>query len=251
MIIAYVGLPGSGKTYHMTAIALDLIKRGKIVFSRHQIEGAYPLVDEREMLYMSHCHVFFDEWHQDHEAKKWWDMDEVTRHVVTQSRKYSITIHWSAQHWKYMDTFIRRNTDFAWSHTALFRNPDTGESKINLHRALKFSGLDMERDLRNPKPLERRFIFIRKRVFQAYDSYKPIMLSKEKLTDEDILKIKDPFSRERIKLPPYESRNQHPYLIRDENRLDAQPYTDHDCEGIKRQQEANELRSDVKITNPL
>jgi hypothetical protein len=44
MIVSYTGLAGSGKTYHMTRIALALIQRSEIVFSRHELEGAYPLV---------------------------------------------------------------------------------------------------------------------------------------------------------------------------------------------------------------
>jgi hypothetical protein len=197
MIIAYTGLAGSGKTYHMTQVALKLIERGEIVFSRHEIEGAYPIVSERELLRMHDCNVFFDEWHQDHSAKEWWDMDEVVKHIVTQSRKYSIIIHWSAQHWLYMDSFIRRNTDYCWQHEAMIRDPDTGNSRIGWHRARKIAGLEEELKHTRPQVLASKNIWIKKKIYEKYDSFKPIMLSKAKLSDDEINAIQDPYSRDR------------------------------------------------------
>lgn len=195
MIIAYTGLAGSGKTYHMTKTALRLIEQNHIVFARHELEGSYPIVNERELLMMHDCHVFFDEWHQDHSAKEWWQMDEVVKHIVTQSRKYNIIIHWSAQHWLYMDSFIRRNTDYCWKHWALFRDSDTNESRIGLHRAIKVSGLEEELRHKRQHALAKKWIWIKKNVYEKYDSFKPIMLDKAKLSDAEIEAIKDPYAR--------------------------------------------------------
>lgn len=216
MIIGYTGLAGSGKTYSMTQTALKLIKKGEIVFSRHEIEGAYPLVDERELLRMQHCHVFFDEWHQDHSAKEWYFLDEVVKHIVTQSRKYSILIHWSAQHWLYMDAFIRRNTDYVWEHEALFRDPNTGASRFGLHYARKITGLQAELKYRRPDILAKRYFFIKKKVYNAYDSFKPIMLSKAKISDEELEAIADPYQRERIHIDPDNRDKRESFLRRDE-----------------------------------
>lgn len=232
MIIAYTGLAGSGKTYHMTQIALKLIEQGKIVFSRHELEGAYPILDEREMLRMRDCHVFFDEWHQDHSAKEWWNLDEVLKHMVTQSRKYSMIIHWSAQHWLYMDSFIRRNTDYVWEHQAKFRDPDTGESRIGWHRAKKIAGIEAELRHRNPKILATKNIWIKKNIYQKYDSFKPLMISKAKLSDEEINAIADPYSREKTHiskrkgesisyLPSDHSENLVSNFEREEDRLNS------------------------------
>lgn len=247
MIVAYTGLAGSGKTYHMTRLALDLIRRGEIVFSRHEIEGAYPLVDEREMLRMNDCHVFFDEWHQDHSARDWWHMDEVLKHIVTQCRKYGITVHWSAQHWLYMDAFIRRNTDFCWEHTAMVRNADTGVSRIGLHRAFKMAGIDVELKRKTAPSLAKRWIFIKKDVYEKYDSFKPIMLAKAKLSDEEVAKIEDPYNRARVHLASKETVNHQPYAIREERTLDEKHETDDYNESVKRQDEPDDLRSGLKV----
>jgi len=250
MILAYVGLAGSGKTYHMTDVAMRLIERGTVVFSRHLIEGAYPLVDEREMLMMRDCHVFFDEWHQDHSAKEWWQMDEVLKHMVTQSRKYQIIIHWSAQHWLYMDSFIRRNTDFCFKHEALFRDPETGESRFHLHKWWKVAGIEEELKHKNPPALAKKMFFVKPKVYANYDSYKPIMLSKAKLSDEDIAKIADPYARDKVHLTPDEARDRHAYLVGNENRFSGQPNTDDDTEGIEGKNKSDELSASSEIPNP-
>jgi len=251
MIIAYTGLAGSGKTYHMTQTALKLIERNEIVFSRHEIEGAYPLVDEREMLRMNDCHVFFDEWHQDHSAKEWFNLDEVLKHMVTQSRKYSIVIHWSAQHWLYMDSFVRRNTDYCWRHRAVMRDPDTGESRIRLTRAIKVAGLEEELKHRNPTILAKKNIWIRPKVYEAYDSFKPIMLSKAKLSDEEIAAIADPYKRSVTHLSAEHSVNRHPYFVREESKLDGEGEADDYRESAERQNISDELRPGHKVADPL
>jgi hypothetical protein len=202
MIIGYTGLAGSGKTYHMTQVALRLMKQKEIVFSRHELEGAYPLLDEREMLRMQHCHVFYDEWHQDHSAKEWYNLDEVVKHIITQSRKYSIVIHWSAQHWLYMDSFIRRNTDYVWEHKALFRDADSGASRIGLHVARKTHGMELELRHVKSEQLAKKYFFIKKKVYSKYDSFKPIMISHAKLSDDEIAQIKDPYARETMHIVP-------------------------------------------------
>lgn len=251
MIIAYTGLAGSGKTYHMTQTALKLIARGEIVFSRHELEGAYPILDEREMLMMHDCHVFFDEWHQDHSAKEWFSMDEITKHIVTQSRKYGIVIHWSAQHWLYMDSFIRRNTDFVWKHRALFRDPDTGISRIGLHRAIKVAGIEEEMRHVKPPALAKRWIRIKKKVYEAYDSYKPIMLSKSKLTDQEILNIPDPYSRGKIHVSPSDPlKHRNAYLVRDESTKDPKSDSDDDKELVERYYPTDDLDSGMKVGGP-
>lgn len=249
-MIGYTGLPGSGKTYHMTRIAIDLMRRGTKVFSKHIITGAFPIQNERELLYINNAHVFFDEWHQDHDAKEWWSMDPVLRHIITQRRKYNITIHWSAQHWGYMDSFIRRATDYAWDHEAFMRDSMTGVSKINLHRATKHHALDMEKNRRKKDVLAKKYFRIKKQVYLAYDSFKPILLDKSKLTDEEIQLITDPNSRKSMELSPNESRDHHAYLEAKKKSLNSEPDTDDDSEGIERKQETDKLCADIEVPDP-
>lgn len=250
LMIGYTGLPGSGKTYHMTKIALDLMRRGTTVFSKHIINGAFSIQNERELLYMNNAHVFFDEWHQDHDAKEWWAMDPVLRHIITQRRKYNITIHWSAQHWGYMDSFIRRATDFCWEHEAFMRDSMTGVSRINLHRAIKRHALDMEKNRARKDQLAKKYFRINKKVYTAYDSFKPILLDNSKLTEADIQVILNPYTRKPMELSPNESRDHHAYLEAKQNSLNSQPDTDDDSEGIKRNNETDKLGPSMEVVDP-
>lgn len=193
MIVGMIGLPGSGKTYHMTEIGQRLLADGQDVFSSHEMKGSRPIESARQLIRMNHCTVFFDEMHQDYDARQWYHLDPIVKHVLTQSRKYSINVYWSAQDWFYMDPFIRRITDFAWLHEATFRDPDTGRSRIGRHKAYKVSGADLELKKRRPTILARKTIWIRKRTIEAYDSYKKIMLTSNKVTDEELQAIKDPY----------------------------------------------------------
>jgi hypothetical protein len=208
----------------MTQVALDLMKHDEIVFSRHEIEGAFAIEDERELLFMQHCHTFFDEWPQDHPAKDWWHLDPVTQHIVTQCRKYGITIHWSAQHWKYMDPFIRRNTDFVWRHEALWPNANTGKSRIGWHHMTKIAAIEAELEHARPTILASKYFRIKKKVYSKYDSFKPIMLTKAKISDEEILAVKNPYSRAKVTLAAREDLPARSvFLKRDEEAADTPP----------------------------
>jgi len=198
VVIGYTGYSGSGKTYHMTKIALDLMKQGIKVYSRHEIKGARPILDDRELIYLENCHVFMDEWHQDHDAAQWRQLSPLVKHIVTQARKYGITIHWSAQDWRYMDSYIRRNTEDCWCHEALFPDELTGRSRVGIHHAWKVHGIEMELQHRKPKRLKNKFFRVNKKVITAYDSYKKILLTSAQVTDEEIASIKDPSERPRI-----------------------------------------------------
>jgi len=52
MVIGFVGLPGSGKTYYVTKLALDDIKKGIKVYSNFYIVGA-TMYDDLETVLTS------------------------------------------------------------------------------------------------------------------------------------------------------------------------------------------------------
>lgn len=206
MIIAYVGLDGSGKTYHMAETAQNLIKKKIDVFGTTPFKGGRVLENERQLMRIQNAHVFFDEWHQDHDAKEWYQMDPVLKHIVSQHRKYGLVIHWSAQNWFFMDAFIRRETAFVWEHEAMFRDRMSGRSRIRgtlpfigrfdgLSRAFKYAGMEAELRHRKPIILERRHMLFKESIYRTYDSYKTIALSSKQISDEEVLQIKDPYAQ--------------------------------------------------------
>jgi len=210
MIIAYTGLDGSGKTYHMAEVCRQVLNAGLDCFGTTPFQGARLLENERQLLRIENAHIFFDEWHQDHNAKEWFNLDPVLSHIVTQHRKYNLVIHWSAQAFGFMDSFIRKETMFVWDHEALFRDPNTGRSKIvgklpfigkfnGLHKAIKYPAWEIELKHRKPKVLASRHFLIRENVYTTYDSYKKIMLTSKQVSDSELEAITDPYNAEVIK----------------------------------------------------
>jgi len=269
VVTGYVGYSGSGKTYHMTDTALKLIDQGINVYSRHEIKGSRPLLDDREMIYLENCHCFLDEWHQDHDASEWRKLSPLVKHIVTQARKYNITIHWSAQDWRYMDSYIRRNTEDCWCHNALWPDPMTGRSRLGLHRAYKVHGLDMELQRRKPDILARKTFRIKKRVYEAYDSYKKILLSATQVSNEELESINDPSVRDIVidlsharrgsyrnlelvdpELAPDQPINENAQTIGDQNNFDTDPSGNDQQELVNRHNETYDLATSIEPRNP-
>jgi len=209
MIIAYTGLDGSGKTYHMAEVCQRMIASGIDCFGSTPFAGARLIENHRQLIRIERAHIFFDEWHQDHSAKEWYNMDPVLQHIVTQHRKYKLVIHWSAQHFLFMDSYIRRETTFVWQHEALFRDPDSGISRVQfnmpfvgevkgLHKAIKYAALEAELKHRKPLILEKRYFFIKPKVYNSYDSYKKILLTSDHVSNAELEAITDPYLAPKI-----------------------------------------------------
>ncbi len=77
-----------------------------------------------------------------------------------------------------------------------------------------------------------------------------MMISKEKLTDEQIAAIKDPYTREAIHLTTDHAVNRHAYLVTDQDAFNSEPDTQDYEQSIKRQDEADNLSASVKVANP-
>lgn len=253
MITAYTGLAGSGKTYHMTELARRLLAEGREVFSTYEIEGARLLEDARQLIRINNADIFFDEMHQDYDAKQWYNLDPVVRHVLTQHRKYGQNIHWSAQDWHYMDSFVRRNTDFCWQHVALFRDPDTGMSRFRLHRKTKYAGWEIELNRRKPTPLTSKMFFIKKNVTGAYDSYKKIALTSKHVTDEELEAIKDPYDA-----PTLQTVGERKAVMKARRNLPAptelvvneNTYLENEVESLQNERETNQEHDSVQRDEP-
>ena len=278
MIIAYTGLDGSGKTYHMAEVCQRMIASGIDCFGSTPFAGARLLENHRQLLRIERAHIFFDEWHQDHDAKQWYNLDPVLRHIITQHRKYKLVIHWSAQHFKFMDSYVRRETTFIWEHEALFRDPDSGISRVKfnlpyfgkvegMHRAWKYAALEAELNHRKPKILEKKTFFIQAAVYNSYDSYKKIHLSAAQISNSEVEAISDPYLAPTIGdphatadgivharsvfLPPDPSKNGDADFVSEEERLNRDKQSENGVELTERKKNSDDLRSGLKIGNPV
>src|SRR3712207_6331008 len=61
MIEAFTGLPGAGKTYNMTRMALKQMKRGRKVYANYHIDGAEYFKELNELLGVRNALILIDE----------------------------------------------------------------------------------------------------------------------------------------------------------------------------------------------
>jgi hypothetical protein len=284
MMIAYTGLDGSGKTYHMAEVCQRVLRAGIDCFGTTPFQGARMLENHRQLLRINKAHIFFDEWHQDNDAREWYHLDPVLKHIISQHRHYDLVIHWSAQAWAFMDPFVRRETAFVWDHEALFRDKDTGRSKIagklpfvgtvaGLHKAVKYPAWEIELKHRRPKVLASRYFFIRPAVYETYDSYKKIALTSKKVSDDEISAIVNPYNAKIIldvrglaivkhkrMIPaslvttattPNPVEHRHADLISEQGSLDDDEEAEDRIKLSERQEEAEDTRAGVEVSNPI
>lgn len=283
-MIAYTGLDGSGKTYHMAEVCQRVQRAGIACFGTTPFKGARLLENHRQLLRINKAHIFFDEWHQDNDAREWYHLDPVLKHIISQHRHYDLVIHWSAQAWAFMDPFVRRETAFVWDHEALFRDKDTGRSRIagnipffgpvfGLHKAIKYPAWEIELKHRRPKILAKRHFFILPSVCETYDSYKKIALTSKKVTDDEIAAITDPYGaaiiddvramgtiRHRRSIPaflvtaatsPNPVEHSHPDLVSEQASFDDNEEAEDRVELSKRQENADDASASVEVPDPI
>lgn len=191
-VTAFLGYPRSGKTYHMTEIALDLIASGERVASRHEIEGALPITSDLEMVHLSGFHVFLDEWHIDRSARDWRKLPKIIKHLTSQASKYDLHIYWSAQSWWFMPSEIRAVTEYAWLHEPILRHPRTDRSRIGLHRATRVAGCELEAEHQNPPIVETHTFWIRKKIASKYNSKRAIFVPDDVMSESELQAVLDP-----------------------------------------------------------
>lgn len=265
MMICHEGLDGSGKTYDMAEHALRMIASGKDCFGTFSVVGMRPLEDARQMMKIEHAYLYFDEWHQDLDAKQWYNLDPVIRHMVSQHRHYHLVIHYSTQSFFYMDPFIRRETTFVWQHEALFRDPDTGVSRFGLHRKRKYNAKEIELKRRNPQCLAKKTFFLSPKVYTQYDSFKKVILTSKHVSDAELEAIKDPYAVPIIEdlsdapvkiikrnVSPLKDELKRPYaqLEEEPTTFEHEEYQDYLAGGLEREEPTEEGESVMDVGEP-
>jgi len=258
MIIAHVGLDGSGKSYGMAQDAMKALKK------KYQSKEIWTLnlalKDDRvgrlssfhQILYLKNSIIFIDEIQRffpaDHSQ-----IDEIAQHIISTHRHDKNVIHWSSQAWEYVNPYIRRETAYAWEYHAIHRDALTGESKwfgtrLKRHRRLLINGVDLECKRRTAVIHRQQKFWIRKKGWDIYDSYEKInVVVPKKITDEYVASIKDPYqksSTEEVIYHHSEPENQDRGF--DENE-EGNTYS----EGIPREDEPNDSQAVRYVPCPV
>jgi len=168
----FVGLPGSGKTYWVSKLGLDAIKKGVKVYANYKLEGATYYEDLSEVCDVEKGIIIVDEINLTCPSR-WWDrFPPQLAYFWSQTRKLQLDVYWTAQHQDRVDKIVREISNWIW--------------KIN---QLPFGFRVMTRYL--PEQINkvkreafgRKFFRIDKRVFKYYNTYEKIRPAKYTLTN--------------------------------------------------------------------
>lgn len=114
MITAYVGLPGSGKTYGLVLEALKHLKHNKNVYSNFdiKIQGVTRIYGFTDLLKIRHGVVLLDELNLWFPSRLWNKIPPDILSLWAQSRKRGIDVYYSTQHLDRVDKIIREVTNY-------------------------------------------------------------------------------------------------------------------------------------------
>lgn len=116
-VTAYVGMPGSGKTYALAEIAQREMKRGKPVWCNagFDVRGAHIFESFDDFLSIPNGSVVvWDELPLYVNARKWAEFPDGLFYRLTQIRKDGLQLYYSAIHEDMIDVNVRRITWWYW-----------------------------------------------------------------------------------------------------------------------------------------
>ena len=168
MITAYVGLPGTGKTYGLVLEALKGIKQERKVYSNFdiaidgivRIKGFSDLVKVRDGL------VILDELNLWFPSRLWQSIPPEILSLWAQSRKRGIDLIYSTQHLDRVDKVIREVTNYVIRCNSV--------SLFSLQFFIYTTYQPEDWDKQNRRSLGRRIVLFRQSVASLYDTYQII-----------------------------------------------------------------------------
>lgn len=122
MIEGYIGRPGSGKSYTLTARAIEMAKRGRTIYANYPInfENCYTFTPE-QMLDLPPGVIIIDEAHLWFPARMSLKLPPSWLAMLSQTRKNGWDLLWCAQHEARLDRVIRDISSWQWLCSAWFQ----------------------------------------------------------------------------------------------------------------------------------
>lgn len=166
-VTAYVGLPGSGKTYSLAKVGLDAMRQGRQVWANTDhtmtepwLHGALPFASFDEFAQIPNDAVIvWDELPLFVNARKWQDFPDGLLYRLTQIRKDGLELHFSTIDWRMVDINVRRITFWVW---------ECEHALGPFHRRVLWP--PEERRKKDDRPRRRELFKIRAEVGAAYDT---------------------------------------------------------------------------------
>lgn len=167
-ITAFVGMPGSGKTYGLAQVGVRALAAGERVVCNagFDLKGAETMSTFDEFAALEGpVTVVWDELPLYFNARKWAEFPDSMLYKLTQIRKDGIKLYYSTIHEMMIDTTIRRITFWFWHCNAI-----TG-------RYLRRSLWPPEEFRKaKQKPVRREFVVVKDEVAALYDTHGKVAL---------------------------------------------------------------------------
>lgn len=169
-IEGFIGRPGAGKTYSMTALAVKEIAKGRDVYANYHLKGA-TLFGPDDLIHLPPGLVLIDEAHLWFPARGAMRLPPSWLAQMSQTRKNGWDIWWSAQHERRVDSVLKDVTNWLWLSTAWFSSGDGAP--------LYFRARSWEPEFfRKPKAhMTTRWLRFKKSIAENYDTYERIQVA--------------------------------------------------------------------------
>ena len=174
---AFVGLPGSGKTYALAEIGVRALARGETVWTNagFELEGAHRFSSFDEFAEIEGpAVILWDELPLYVNARKWQEFPDGLLYRLTQIRKDGLRLYYSTIDWKMVDVNVRRITFWTWECRSL-----TARWMVRRQWPIP------ERRDRNERPRRSKYFRIHPSVFEAYDTGAKVAVARERLRHSD------------------------------------------------------------------
>jgi len=199
MIVSYIGLPGSGKTYSMSRDCSIAISRGIDVWANYALKGARFFNSIDEIRNVENGIVAIDELNTLLPAVKWQSAKIDHLNMFTQSRHLGLDLLYTTQNFYKVVSTVREITNQTWEFDWVIRpkfrkgiEPNWYQKKLlKWHTAKLFDPSQLMRS--KAKPLEQYTFYENKEVYKIYNT-KFRIKTPEHLRSKDDIENLDPYN---------------------------------------------------------
>ncbi len=169
MIVAYVGLPGTGKTYGLVLEAINAIRMKRKVFANFDIFLGYEInriYGFQDLLKVRQGVVLLDELNLWFPSRLWSKIPPEVLSLWAQSRKRGIDLVYSCQHLDRVDKVIREVTNY------VIRCNSIQFLKWQFFVYSTYQPEDWDKERR--RAISRRIVRFKQNIANLYDTYQII-----------------------------------------------------------------------------
>jgi zona occludens toxin (predicted ATPase) len=185
------GRPGSGKTYILTAKALEWLKRGYNIWSNYKININAPNLHfyskVRELVSIKDGIILMDEGQIYFNARNWEALDEKLQYKLQQHRKHGLDIWATVQNIKRLDVIMRELVNRYYECKKIIGTGESAKKPWGIFVMREFDIKDAEKPDEKRERYSREFFLLKKEIYDSYDTLAEVGRDKE---DEAHLKIK-------------------------------------------------------------